>query len=397
MTLRIITTADNHLGRYYARMPIRTLDERRRRIRQAFGKALDHALGTRAHLLLLAGDLFDNPNPRNPDRIFLARRLRALNQSGVRTFAIGGNHDAPRSSTEEGGHLPLAVYHALEALHFFNQLDEDVCVKPEVLSINGLTVAVAGFTPSTNLPTGKDPLEGVTVAATDADVRILMVHAGIEGMMFPGNEGLIKRETIERLSNVDVLVAGNVHCYDSFRVGGVQVIVPGATEWMDYGELKSVRPGFVEIEVEDRTRVSVRHIPIEPQPRIELSVSASELDPDDPTSTVLERLGAGANAESLARLTLEGTVSRDDYAKLDIGIIEDRARESFFFCDIDLSGLRVRFEHGPAQTAIGRRSIPEEIDQVVSSLLAQTDDEQEAASLELTRQALQSELRRLEQ
>ena len=78
MSVRIVATADNHLGRYYARMPVRTLEERRHRLRNTLGQVIDYAIANNAHLLVLAGDVFDTSNPRNPDRIYLARRLRDL-------------------------------------------------------------------------------------------------------------------------------------------------------------------------------------------------------------------------------------------------------------------------------------------------------------------------------
>lgn len=395
MTLRIIATADNHLGRYSARMPVRTLDERRRRIRRAFGQAVDRAIESRAHLLLLAGDLFDAPNPRNPERVYLARRLHELNQAGVRVVAIGGNHDAPRSSTEEGGFLPLAVYHELEALCFFDQLSEARTIEPVVFDCEGCKVAVGGFTPNSNLPSDADPLEGVRLAQTDADFSILLVHAGIEGMMYPG-EALIKRATLESLSEVDLLVAGNVHCFDSFTVGELQVVVPGATEWMDFGEARSVNPGFVEIEARGRGNVSVQHVAIASQPRAEIFIKTSELDVDDPVSSVIDHLETKANHDALARLVIEGTMSRDSYAKLNLQVIEERARDLFFFFEYDLSNLRVQFEQGKARASITRRSMRDEIDDVVASFIAEAGDPGEREALELTRQALQAELQQLE-
>lgn len=64
MSFRIIATSDNHLGRYQSRMPTRVMEERRKRLRQALGQVIEYAIEEQAHLLVLAGDVFDTPNPR---------------------------------------------------------------------------------------------------------------------------------------------------------------------------------------------------------------------------------------------------------------------------------------------------------------------------------------------
>ena len=50
--IRLICTADNHLGRYYGKMNAKQLAERRARLRQAFAQVVDLAISKRAHLFL---------------------------------------------------------------------------------------------------------------------------------------------------------------------------------------------------------------------------------------------------------------------------------------------------------------------------------------------------------
>lgn len=397
MTLRIVATADNHLGRYHARMPVRLLDQRRSRLRRAFGQAVDHAIETRAHLLLIGGDLFDNPNPRNPDRVFLARCLSRLKEANVQVVAIGGNHDVPRSSTEEGGYPPLAIYQELDALHFLDELNAERRVSPITFEFDRMKVAIGGFTPNTNLPVDQDPLQGLSFEDKGVDFRVLLVHFGIEGTIYPGSEAIIQRETLKNLRSVDLVIAGNVHSYESFRAGETRVVIPGATEWMTFGEGRTVTPGFAEIEVDGREQVRVRQIKVEPQPRVEMTIKASDLDAEDPTGSVLQHLASHANKGALARLTLEGSLKRDTYARLNLSVVEDRVRELFFFCELDLSDLRVQFEDGRVRMSVVRRSVTEEIDQTVSRFLRDVDNEREREALEITRQEIHTRWRQLEQ
>src|SRR5438552_1285499 len=118
MNTRIIATADNHLGQYVARLPARTLEIRRDCLRRALGLVFEAAIEREAHLLILGGDVFDSPAPRNPERIYLARRLAELRDRGIAVVAIGGNHDTLHSTPAEGLSLALRVYAELAALAF---------------------------------------------------------------------------------------------------------------------------------------------------------------------------------------------------------------------------------------------------------------------------------------
>ena len=394
MSLRIVATADNHLGRYYARMPVRTLDERRYRLRRAFGQVIDYAVENHAHLLVLAGDVFDTPNPRNPDRIYLARRLRDLERACVRVVAIGGNHDTPRSATEEGGYLPLAVYAELDALTFFDQLlPDNPVVHPIVFEADGLQVAIGGFTPNVNLGPEHDPLGSVTFDGQGADVRILVIHAPIEGTVYPdANIAIVHRHALECLKEVDLVIAGNAHRFASFVVGNKHVVIPGSTEWMDYGDLGVVKPGFAVIEAHSQGDAVVRHESVPPQPRTEVVIQASDLESGDPTEIILARLATESDPDKLVRLVMDGVISRDAYMRLNLTTIEDHARRLFCFFETDLTRLAVRFSVDGRVMGPPRRSIRDEVNAVVSHYLMQTVDPAEREVLEATRQELLSAL-----
>ncbi len=397
MSIRIVATSDNHLGRYYARMPVRTLDERRSRLRHALGQVIDYAIENHAHLLVLAGDVFDTPNPRNPDRIYLARRLRDLERAGVRVVAVGGNHDTPRSATEEGGYLPLAVYAELDALTFFDQLlPDNPVVHPIVFEAEGLQVAIGGFTPNVNLGPEHDPLEGITFDGQGADMRVLVIHTPIEGTVYPdANIAVVHRFALERLKEVDLVIAGNAHRFASFAVDNKRVVIPGSTEWMDYGDLGVVKPGFAVIEARSRAEVTVRHEAIPPQPRTEVVIQASELESGDPTEIILARLAPEFDPDKLVRLVIDGVISRDAYTRLNLTTVEDHARRLSFFFETDLTRLAVRFNIDGRVMGAPRRSIRDEVNAVVSHYLMQTVDQTERKVLEATRQELLSALEEL--
>src|SRR5713101_1388895 len=117
--IRLLVTSDNHLGRYYARMSVAALAKRREYLRQGFLAACKRALAWPADVMLLAGDLFDQTAPRNVDRTLVARWLLRLNKARIPVFAVAGNHDSPRSQTEEGGYAAVEVYQAAGLMHVF--------------------------------------------------------------------------------------------------------------------------------------------------------------------------------------------------------------------------------------------------------------------------------------
>ena len=124
MPVRAVVTADNHLNRYHAKMPASRLEERRRWLRRAFRKAVDKAIEIKAEFFLQCGDLFDTVDPRNAERSFVASCLADLRAAGVVALAVGGNHDSPRQSTEQGGYLAADLYARMGGLRLFAEPNE---------------------------------------------------------------------------------------------------------------------------------------------------------------------------------------------------------------------------------------------------------------------------------
>ena len=385
--IRVVLTADNHLGRYYAKMSPSVLAERRKRLRQAFEQIVQFACAQPTHLFLIAGDLFDSPNPRNIERTYVADALRRLREHGVTVIAIGGNHDTPKSSTEQGGHVPQSIYQELGALVFF---DQNPVIQPWIGEIADVKVAVRGITPSPNLLPGHNPLDGVTFDGDDADVRILLMHCAIEGMIHPdAQEAMLSRAAIESLQGVDYLFVGDIHRYSNFVLGGKRVVVPGATEWMDFGDREDDKAGFVYLEIEPgRIDRQPQYKPITPQPRAKVLIRVTELADDDPTSTVLTRLEAASGADTMLKLRIEGAISLDLFSRLDMRCIEEAGRRDNFFFDLDVSGLQVQRPMVNILAGVSRRSMREELAAYADKLISTTDGEEERAILATTRQAL---------
>jgi DNA repair exonuclease SbcCD nuclease subunit len=191
------------------------------------------------------------------------------------------------------------------------------------------------------------------------------------------------------LQGVDYLFVGNIHRYSTFVLGNKRVVVPGATEWMDFGDREDDKAGFVYLEIEPgRIDKQPQYKPITPQPRAEVLIRVTEVDDDDPTGTALTRLEAASGADTMLKLRIEGAIPLDLFSRLNMRRIEEAGRRDNFFFDLDVSGLRVQRPMVSIPDGGLRRSMREELSAYADELIGAADGEKERAVLITTKQAL---------
>lgn len=385
-TVRIVATADNHLNRFYDRMSPQKLARRRKYLRDGFRAAVDHAITWPAHLFVIAGDLFDQPDPRNVDRAFVANCLAELRDAGVHVFAVGGNHDTPRQSTEQGGSTPLEVYAQLGALRYF---DSSVDLETEIISVAGLNVAVAGMSPDPLLRPGSDPLEDVTwTRPHGADLGIILLHGLVEGYSPPEPRApVFGTQSLQALNDADAVIVGDIHRPAMKRIGNRLLVIPGATERMTFGEQADV-PGFVVLEGGKQGITYAERVHRPGQPRAEVTIRPSELDPERQLDALVTRLSDVATPETMVRLRLEGMIGRERYHTLHLRQLAETIGPRCFHFTIDTSGLLIEDErHRVAERGV-RFSQQEELRAYADELLEGSESPDE-------RRVIQAALERL--
>jgi DNA repair protein SbcD/Mre11 len=361
MPIHLVVTADNHLNRYHAKMPVARLEERRRWLRRAFRRAVDKAVEIKADFFLQCGDLFDTVDPRNAERSFVAGCLADLRRAGVQVLAVGGNHDSPRQSTDHGGYLAADMYARLGGLHLFSSSD---AVEYQCFERDGLRLAIGGICWNAATSYGEDPLAGKEFPDPPEgrpDWKVLLIHSSLEGHSFPGAfEPIVKRDTIGQI-DADYLMVGHVHARSHFEVGGTHVLVPGATERM-YLEEFAHDPGFVVVELDAGRRSRYEWITFPAQPRCRIRVTGHELTPQpyglrppeqSPTDLLLARVEAARNEHCLTTLRIEGRLPREVYTQLDLVQVQEAGNAASFFFEIDTTLLELENEFGES----GRRGI----------------------------------------
>ncbi|MFQ6016367.1 MAG: exonuclease SbcCD subunit D, partial [Anaerolineae bacterium] len=367
--VRIVFTADNHLNKYYAKMTPDQLARRRQRIREAWARTVDFAIEQKCDLYLHGGDLFDMPDPRTSELVWVARQFQRLREAGVEVCAIGGTHDIPKMGSQ--GATPQRIYEEVRVAHVFTKTREVEFIPFEFDSV---TVAVGGLPPDPRLGPGDDPFEGVTITPPQADIVLLLAHYGVEGTIYPGaNEPILSKASIAALEGIDCLLVGHVHRKQKMKVGELTVLFPGPTERMTFGE-RDEATGFLYLRFsgKERIRMRSRHVELEPQRMDRIEIRATDIPAEDPTGYVLDRVREASDPDLLLQCRLVGPLSRHLYHDLRFFDIWRMGNEVNFFFDLDRAGVYLQDEINPEVEFGGERVSPrQEIEKVAKALAAE--------------------------
>lgn len=395
-TLGIVLTADNHLSPALPHLPTQRRTQRRQRLREAFSAAVECAIARGARLFIQAGDLFDSPTPANEDLAFVAGELARLRAAGILCAGIGGCHDMPHEPPDGGGKAPQHVYAALDAMHFFAA---SRTLRPRLLELDGLRLALAGLSYHPGPGAPRDPLAGVAVDDPEGvlgrvEVGLLVLHAAVDGIHEDDREGhptVAAASLAELPALFRVVAAGHIHRFGRARLGGRDVLIPGATERMDF-EGAADTAGFSWLEVGPNGLLFAEHVSLEEQPRADLTLPTSRLWPDlmpgltpdiapdiaaantperagdslvpgapapeppagpedraapldtahEPAPIIRMFLGEVCTEETMVRLHLRGAVPRPRFHAADLRAVLHYGRSHSFSFELDTSGFALR-------------------------------------------------------
>jgi DNA repair exonuclease SbcCD nuclease subunit len=333
--LRIIHTADVHLGARHADMGEQAAAQRERQF-AAFSRAVDLALAEKVDLFLIAGDLFDsNVQPRrSAERV--GAELKRLVDARIRTVLIPGTHDV---------YDRASIYRAydLAALAGSTADDDYVTVlRPDVpyVYLPACDVIVHGRVFATKrAPTS--PLEGFVadVPGVAATWRIGMVHGSIA---IPGktdrDEVVITTDEIAA-SGLDYLALGHWHSAQVSKAGAVTYAYAGAPEAVALDQDRAGKVLLIECATEGPTRtvkVEERTVGATMFEKLELDASGISSQP-----TLVSTLTARADPDLVLDVRIVGV--RPDELDIDTDEVETALARSFL-------KVRVRDVSLPAMT-----------------------------------------------
>ena len=222
--LRLLHTADVHLGARHADLGDRAATQRERQF-AAFVATIDLALAEKVDLVLIAGDLFDsNVQPRRSvERA--AAQLKRLVDARIRIVITPGTHDVfDRASIYRA--YDLAALAGAVGSDLVTVLDPDhpeVHLKPLDLIVHGRCF------PTKRAP--HSPLQGLDCAGDDrAAWHVGLLHAAlaIEGKT-DGDDVVVTAAEIAA-SNLDYLALGHWHSTSKGKAGKTIYAYSGAPE-----------------------------------------------------------------------------------------------------------------------------------------------------------------------
>jgi DNA repair exonuclease SbcCD nuclease subunit len=222
--LRLLHTADVHLGARHADLGDRAATQRERQF-AAFVATIDLALGEKVDLVLIAGDLFDsNVQPkRSVERA--ASQLQRLVDARIRLVIAPGTHDVyDRASIYRAYDLPAMA--GAVGSDLATVLDPD---HPDV-HLKSLDVVVHGRCFATKRAP-HSPLQGLDTSKDDrATWHIGLLHAAlaIEGKT-DADEVVITTDEIAA-THLDYLALGHWHSTTKGKAGRTSYAYSGAPE-----------------------------------------------------------------------------------------------------------------------------------------------------------------------
>ena len=225
--LRLLHTADWHLGRRFPSFPEEAQKKLSRARMDVIKTILDTARRNRVNAVLCAGDLFDDPTPAKDFWEGLAKTFSDSSDPNVPVFLVPGNHDP---LTAESVWAPTHPFRAQlpSWVHVVDRDDFEYELAPDVVLYASPCRSKAG---ENDLAMALPARE-----SGDARIRIGCVHGStfdIDGYQtnFPiGRDAGVQR-------GLDYLAIGDTHSFrDVTDTSPVPTIYPGAPEPTSFDE-----------------------------------------------------------------------------------------------------------------------------------------------------------------
>ena len=295
MAFRFVHTADLHLD-----SPLRSLSLRNEALagligdatRKALTAIVDLCIEEQVDALLIAGDLYDGEQTSMKTARFLADEMARLDQAGIRTFKIRGNHDAMSRITRE-----LVLPPSVKV--FGDKADVvEIAHSGGRVALHGLSFAKP-HAPESLLPKYRPPLADT--------VNIGLMHTSLSGSL---RHDPYAPCTVEDLhaSGFDYWALGHIH-QRMAPAGKAKVIMPGMPQGRDINEAGPKTVSLVTLGDDGSIRIEERLTSIAEFARVALDITGIEdwRSLAQAVSAALETARAAARSEHLvARLMLTG-------------------------------------------------------------------------------------------
>ena len=322
----LVHLSDLHLGHRGFAGTREGREARDRDVEAAFQRALEAVVGVAPDVVVLSGDLFDNPEPPAASSLALVRGLGALRESLPRApiLAVAGPRDTPTDPRSPG---PMSILGTIPGVYVAT--DEARSVFLADLSLHAVLLphrALVGPQPTVPEPDGR------------ARWKVLVAHASLRDGLGPWVDP----------SRWSYVALGHEHTH---RIVAPRVAFAGSLErvgvdpWVEAAEDK----GFLTVDLV-RGRSELKVVP----GRAVVDLAPIRMAAADPESVarkvreVTNEVPGGIDGK-IVRLTLEGAI-RGDLASLPPRLLASLRERSLHLC-VELTGDADHSVPGPNDLA----------------------------------------------
>ena len=233
--MKILCTADVHIGRRPSRLPER-IDTAPLSCARAWDAIVDRAISGKVDLLLVAGDLVDQANRYYEAAGPVEAGVRALVDAGVELIGVAGNHDHDS--------LPwLANRFAPEEFRLLGAGGR--WERHTVVRDGGAVLHIDGWSFPASVVQA-DPLEEHPAHSRDGVPVLGLLHADLDQTV--SRHAPVSLSRLRALP-VDFWLLGHIHRAALRSLGGAaSVLYPGSPQAMDPGEPGLHGPWLLEID-----------------------------------------------------------------------------------------------------------------------------------------------------
>jgi DNA repair protein SbcD/Mre11 len=312
--LRLLHTADVHLGARHADLGEQAAAQRERHFR-AFTATIDLALSEKVDLVLIAGDLFDsNTQPRRAvERV--AAELKRLALASIRTVILPGTHDV---------YDRASIYRAFDVAALAGVTPESemiVVLTPDQPEVDYPILDVVIYGRLFGMKRAPhSPLAGFRAAPADKRTwRIGMIHGALAIPDKTDRDDVVFTNDEIAASDLDYLALGHWHSVKQGKAGAVTYAYSGAPEPV---AVDQDRAGKVLLVTLDQAADETKSVTIEERQIGRTTFEKLDLDAAGVASqpALVEWLRANANPDLVLDVRLTGV--RPDELDIDTDEVE---------------------------------------------------------------------------
>ena len=308
--MKMIHTADLHLGSALAQLPKEKARRRGEELLQTFARLAEYAKREGVYGVLIAGDLFDGEKtPRYWIRAVLSV-VRAA--SPVRFFYVTGNHD--ENPFDAGEALPENLYRFDKARGFYTY------ALPENVTVSGIDYAAMG-----------DRNVYQTLALSPETFNIVMMHGNLVQSQYPDKDAVCLPNLWNR--GIDYLALGHIHNPPQSAALGTRgkYRYAGCLEGRGFDE--TGEKGAWLLEIRDKKLVVETFLRFAERTVYEITVDLSGVKDILEARDLALKTASVARDKDVVKLRLKGRVGLE--IRRDIPRLATLFENSFFHCKIE--------------------------------------------------------------